>query len=183
MPCFEVHLTFDVQPHQYVLFLNLCDVLGAKPLEIVLATGHYPKHVMISKTLQANDIDDVLSTSQYWANYFTKNNMALLRTKVETPVNELYTALYYEWHGRVLYEDVPKLIDLCEQYDVHLSKNALKQHAQTRFLTLRDTNITQFEMRLKKFKDGLVQQKRELEKQQHECCIYDDGIRLDQGWA
>lgn len=183
MPCFEVHLTFDVQPNQYTLFLNLCDVLGAKPLEIVLATGQYPKQLMISKTLQASHLDEVLNTAQCWISYFTKNNMALLRTKIEMPISERYAALYYEWHGRVVYEDVLELIALCKKYNVHLSKNALKQHTQTRFLTLRDIDKKEFEVRLKNFKDVLIQQKRELEKQQHEMCIYDDAIELDRGWA
>lgn len=179
--CFEVHLTVDVKNNQQD-FVKICQKLAAKPLEIILAIGEYPQQMMLSKTVSATNLDEVLDITCVWKTQFLEVGIATVRTKIEVPFSKHQDAIYHEWHGRVAYERIDELKTLCKISGVHLSHNALKMHTQDRFLTLRDHNAFNFEARLLKLKQALQVQNRVLKKQQHESCIYDDCIQLDKGW-
>lgn len=185
---FEVHLSaeFDYSD-DYQQFKTLCVQLGAKPLEIVLARGEYPRQMMLSKVVLGTDLASILIQLDIWIEEFKRHNIQIIRIKVEVPFqiqnNHLNQIIYYEWHALIEYHDVLAIKKLCDTHHVHLSYNALKQHENYRFLTLRETgSAANFLTRLQNVKAELFNQNRTIIKERLESCIYDTNVILDRGW-
>jgi hypothetical protein len=115
-----------------------------------------------------------------------------LRTKIEIPATlapdeplpeKSGRETYFEWHGKVEYTNVDLLVTLCEQHFAHLSRNALKGEASTRFVTLRDYGPkVGFNARVDKLSKALEAGGWPVLKSQREYCIYDNHTSLDRGW-
>ncbi|MEG0481691.1 MAG: hypothetical protein RR575_00725 [Acinetobacter sp.] len=187
---FEVHLTADLDRNSilYHQFKMLCIRLDAKPLEIILARGEYPRQMMLSKVVLGKDLASILMQLDIWIEEFKQHNIQIIRTKVEVPFqiqnNQLNQVVdYYEWHALIEYHDSLALKKLCDTYHVHLSHNALKQQENYRFLTLRETGMeTTFLARLQDVKAELFNQNRVIIKERLESCIHDTNMILDVGW-
>jgi hypothetical protein len=90
---------------------------------------------------------------------------------------------YFEWHGKVLLNEPDQLLRLCEKHQVHLSKNALKDEHNARFVTLREyRDYDRFQKRIEVLTTDLAHHGRELLKQDAEYCIYDNNTNFDDGW-
>ncbi len=75
------------------------------------------------------------------------------------------------------------LLTICQDNEVHLSKNTLKNEENTRFITLREFgNKDAFEQRITNLLENLQKENFIIQKQQAEYCVYDDNIMLDKGW-
>lgn len=187
---FEVHLTADFNHYSktaYRQFKMICMQLNAKPLEILLERGTYPRQMMLSKVLHESDLASVLTRIERWIEEFKRNNIKTIRVKVELPFQ--YSSLdlpaidYYEWHALIEYRDISAIKELCEMHQIHLSHNALTQHQGYRFLTLRETGSAKtFLTRLQSIKSELFNQNRVISKERLESCVYDTNIDLDRGW-
>ena len=89
----------------------------------------------------------------------------------------------FEWHCKVEYINVISLQKLCDKYDAHLSKNALKNKKNTRFITLRETSSSEdFEKRIGQVVSELKKGSWMIIKHESEYCIYDSNLVLDNGW-
>ena len=187
---FEVHLTADFDHYSktaYRQFKMICTQLGAKPLEILLERGAYPRQMMLSKVLHESDLASVLTRIEPWIEEFKRNKIKTIRVKVELPFQhsslDIPAIDYYEWHALIEYRDILALKELCEVHQIHFSHNALTQHAGYRFLTLRETGSAKtFLTRLQSIKTELFNQNRVISKERLESCVYDTNIDLDRGW-
>ena len=80
------------------------------------------------------------------------------------------------------YQHPAALLALCERHGAHLSANALRGAAATRFVTLREVGAAaEFERRVADLAASL-QARWPLLKQEAECCLYDSNTTLDAGW-
>jgi hypothetical protein len=80
-----------------------------------------------------------------------------------------------------MYQQVAELMELCKQHHAHLSANALRGEAATRFVTLREFGlVATFHARVASLANRL--QYWPLLKQEAECCLYDSNQALDAGW-
>jgi len=185
---YEVHLTANILDLiVYEKFKMNCRQLDAKSLEIILARGEHPQQIMFSKTAYTTSLAAILQDSEIWINLFEQNNIPIIRTKIEIPFHGntmMSDVYYYEWHGLIEFKQSDLELDnLCKLHQVHLSHNALKQHENYRFLTLREyQSRSNFVVRLALLKHELFSQNRKLIKERAECCIYDTNITLDRGW-
>lgn len=187
---FEVHLTADFDHYSktaYRQFKMICMQLGAKPLEILLERGVYPRQMMLSKVLHESDLASVLTRIEPWVEEFKRNKIKTIRVKVELSFQhsslDIPVIDYYEWHALIEYRDILAIKELCEVHQIHLSHNALTQHMGYRFLTLRETGSAKtFLTRLQSIKTELFNQNRAISKERLESCVYDTNIDLDRGW-
>ncbi|UOQ71960.1 hypothetical protein [Hymenobacter cellulosilyticus] len=189
---FEIHLTTgSLSADQVRAFVRACEALQAKPLLIELARGQHQQQPMLSKVLLLPDLPAALAAATADAELLGFRQLPVQRVKIEVPADYPYLATpaagaafrpYYEWHGRVPYEQVSSLLAVCTQHGAHLSRNALKDAAATRFVTLREFGpATVFRQRLAQLQHAL-QPEWPIQKQQAEYCLYDSNSGLDQGW-
>ncbi|RFS17858.1 hypothetical protein [Emticicia sp. C21] len=189
---FEIHITVEIfslsQQNDFVLF---CKLNEAKPLLIELSRGEFVSQPMLSKIIESNDFAIILSAANQLSQLLTTNHFIVRRLKIEVPADEaaLFSDFstsfekYFEWHGKVSYTAIEKLEEICEAHQVHLSRNALKNENEFRFITLREygTKAT-FEDRIKQLSISLKKENRIIYKPQSEYCIFDNHQYLDNGW-
>jgi hypothetical protein len=192
MYSFEIHLTTSVlSPTQLAGFVAACGQLQAKPLLIELARGRTPSQPMLGKVVRAPDLAAALELAAADADYLRRQGLPTTRTKLETHADYPHLATpdrgpafapYFEWHGKVPYQQVPALLGLCQQHHAHLSANALRGESATRFVTLREFgSAATFRTRVTGLAAAL-QSQWPLLKQEAECCLYDSNQALDAGW-
>ncbi|MBL7706423.1 MAG: hypothetical protein JNM21_12840 [Taibaiella sp.] len=188
---FEIHITTrQLQEAEISAFINLCDQLHAKPLLIELSRGQYTQQPMLTKVIRAHSWDEVAKQVDLLVKYIDAAEMGAQRVKVEIPAIHATTfpareefAVYFEWHGKVNYADIPGLMQLCATHSVHLSLNALKDQAGSRFITLREHGSKQaFEERIAHLYNDLLKGGWTITKEQSEYCIFDNNELLDMGW-
>ncbi|KAA2239425.1 hypothetical protein F0L74_24800 [Chitinophaga agrisoli] len=189
---FELHLTIhDLPAHATAAFASRCAQLDAKPMLIELARGQYIHQPMLNKVIYASSLQVAVATAETLSRSLQANNFHLKRLKIEIPAFDAdgWTDIqpgftpYFEWHGKVSFTNTAALLALCTAHQVHLSLNALKKEAGTRFVTLREFASRQvFEARLQLLATKLEQGGWPILKQQAEYCIYDNNIILDNGW-
>jgi hypothetical protein len=189
---FELHLTTsNLAESRLDAFLHLCERLEAKPILIELSKGDIVRQPMLSKVIKATTVDDALFIANDLSATLQQQGFAVKRLKIEVPAKhwenfkDLSSAFsrYFEWHGKVQFIEPDQLLHLCEEHNVHLSRNALKNEYETRFITLRDYGDYQhFQVRIDALKTALVHHGRQLVKQEAEYCLYDDNTYLDHGW-
>jgi hypothetical protein len=189
---FELHITIDNLLHAELDgFLRFCNRHEAKPLLIELSRGDFIHQPMFNKVVFFETLEDALKEATAISLALNAGKFNVKRLKIEVPSD--YSALqnefksnyqpYFEWHGKVDCHQSDVLLELCLQHQVHLSVNALKKEANTRFVTLREFgNKTVFEQRIKNVIDALRAGGWPVIKQQSEFCVYDNNVFLDNGW-
>lgn len=189
---FEVHLTTaHLDAHTLASFKTICNKLNAKPLFIQLARGVHC-HQPMSTVHIHSELDEVLPCARKISERFQEHGFPIERIKIEAPFDALpITAQitedsprYLEWHGKVHLHDEPALIELCKQYQSHLSRNSIKGETDLRFVTIRQPlgDKTDFRHYVQRFADDLEHNGWPLVKQQFEHGIYDNRVEFDQKW-
>lgn len=189
---FEIHITIDnLTSDRQADFVDFCVAKQAKPLMIELSKGDFINQPMLSKIIYANNLDHILSIATEISNSMKSQNFLVKRLKVEIPAvnSDLFKNhvssfdKYFEWHCKINYTQVDKLLELCESHKVHLSLNSMKNDPNVRFITLREFGAkSKFEQRIKFLLNDLQQGNWAILKQQFEYCIYDNNKFLDNGW-
>lgn len=190
---FEIHITVEkLTESQSGLFTRICRDQAGKPVFIELSRGDFRHQPMFSKVLHENDLEAVLVRSEQYALLFRHAGFVPKRLKIEVPFDDAQTLeagsddageRYYEWHGKVPYERVERLLKLCEAHQVHMSRNALKDSENLRFITLREYGSADvFKKRVKLLNEALREDGRPVSKQHFEYCIFDTNSCLDKGW-
>jgi hypothetical protein len=189
---FEIHLTIGtLLPTDLARYVAACEHLGAKPLVIELTRGTHPTQPMLSKVVQAPDLTVALVLAAADTSYLQQQGWPVTRTKLETAAYYPHLAApsrgqaftpYFEWHGKVHYQQPETLRTLCEEHEAHLSVNALRGESATRFVTLREFGSAAiFQARIA-YLVAKLQTQWPLLKQESECCLYDSNQALDAGW-
>lgn len=190
---FEAHITIDaVNEGEEQRFLSFCNEYALKPLLIELERGVHWQQAMISALYPVQSLAEVIDYIQPVIAALKAALFYPVRLKVEVPsqcldqlvLDSLMTpTAYFEWHAKVLFNDIDALTTLCELHQAHLSRNALKGATTMRFVTLREYGgQRQFDGRVKQLKHALQQGGWQINKQQSEYCVYDSNVALDKGW-
>jgi hypothetical protein len=189
---FELHLTTaNLVESRLDTFLRFCAHVEAKPLLIELSRGNIVRQPMLSKLIKATTLDEALFVANDLSAALQQQGFAVKRLKIEVPANhwEIFkessslSCRYFEWHGKIPFNEPEQLLQVCEEHNVHLSRNALKNEHVTRFVTLREYGDHQhFQERIDALMTHLIQDGRQLIKQEAEYCLYDNNTYLDQGW-
>lgn len=188
---FEIHITLtDLPVTRTAEFVTSCAAQNAKPMLIELEQGAFQRQPMLSKVVEDTSLNQALAHAHQLAGVLQQQLFTATRIKIEIPAADAAgyvqrggEGLYYEWHGKVHYRQPEDLLVLCLAHQVHLSANALRNQAEVRFVTLRETGTyAVFESRLQQLVRALAEKGWPVIKQQAEYCIYDNNIQLDTGW-
>lgn len=189
---FELHITTEsFSASRQAEFVSFCSAANAKPLLIELAKGEHTIQPMFSKVVYTGNIDKALSVATGIAVSLDQAGFPVKRLKIEVPAEHSGSAAiqtdgvtnYFECHLKIRLYREDNLLSLCEKHQVHLSLNALKDAAHTRFITLREFGSKDiFEQRVEQLAEALEQGGWPVIKQQAEYCIYDNNNLLDNGW-
>lgn len=190
---FELHLTVsDLPQNRIESFVAFCLAQEAKPVLIELAQGEYIQQPMLTKVLYCKKFVEAQHASTTYQSLLHQEDFKVRRIKIEIPAYcatlgqwEIQTSFspYFEWHGKISFERPEELLQLCENHQVHLSLNALKDAQEVRFVTLREYGSqSQFEARVAHLIQALRNRGWPIHKQQAEYCLLDNNIKLDQGW-
>lgn len=185
---FEIHITVTgLSLTDEQRFIEFCIAQSAKPILIELWQGSFMQQPMFTKLLLGSSLDEVLINANAMMEKLERQGFEVNRLKIEVPAEHYGTfesaTNYFEWHGKIPFKDIDKLLLLCDTYKVHLSKNALRNETETRFVTLREFgNKTNFNARTEMVQFALHQGGWNIIKQQSEYCIYDSNVLLDKDW-
>lgn len=189
---FEIHITTDnLSSGCQTDFVDFCTARNAKPLMIELAKGDFIHQPMFSKTVYATSVEHILTTATEISVAMNSRQFPVKRLKIEVPSEHAgllrhYSSnfgKYYEWHCKLNYLEMDRLLVLCEKHGVHLSLNSLRNEPTIRFITLREFGTkAQFEERISALSHDLLKGNWRILKQQSEYCIYDNNNFLDNGW-
>lgn len=195
---FEIHITVNqLSELQKKQFLNFCSDCKSKAVFIELARGHFIDQPMLTKALNVDTIQQAQLLAKKLLRQLQQATFNPIRLKIEIPSQDFAFSdsfaegstvqyqlkSYFEWHGKVSFIDVQQLNQLCEQHSVHLSRNALKDQHDCRFITLREySNKNIFDQRVFNLKKALQKGTWRLLKEQSEYCVYDNNLQLDGGW-
>lgn len=190
---FELHITFgELVELQSELFHTICREEGGKPVWIELSRGRCQQQPMFSKVLYEKELGAVHRRAEQYQDLFMHAGIEPKRLKIEVPFDAASyfrdtTAgsqqRYYEWHGKVPYERLESLLPICEMHQAHVSRNALKQSQNLRFITLRERGTPgTFKIRVAALCQALREDGREVSKEHFEYCLLDSNVDLDRGW-
>ncbi len=190
---FELHITTtDLHQNQIGSFVEVCSLNGGKPLLIELSQGEYTRQPMFNKVILVNEVEEAIKSAFDYAQVLNASGFQTTRVKIEIPSNcvklvqesqETAFEPYFEWHGKILFNRVNQLLELCAIHKAHLSKNALKDDNTTRFITLRELGTKEvLEQRIDRLTNDFAKDGWDILKQQSEYCLYDTNMILDQGW-
>jgi len=191
---FEIHITTNtLKETEIEQFVKFCSSIEAKPILIELPEGNTMQQPMISKVYTDISEGGLKSKIDLLESKFKEQSYDVVRTKVEVPLDYInrgrrefpnYKGQYYEWHGKVEFEDFNKLQQIIGRFRfAHLSKNALKDESNRRFVTVRTYNNKRlFLSNVESVKKTLSQNKLHLIKDEFEYCIYDSNKSTDSGW-
>lgn len=157
---------------------------------IELARGEQKYQPMASITIHALPDAPIIALAEKQAAVFEQHGFPVSRIKIEIPADDakhlqqkITTDPYFEWHGKVPFTDTEKLLACCLQHGAHLSKNALHEANDTRFVTLRERGDEQlFYERCSTLLRALENGGWKPTKQDFEYCFYDTHRALDNGW-
>jgi len=189
---FEFHLTIsDLTISGVEAFEIFCTLHHARPLFIELSRGEFTQQPMLCKTIISNDFEDVLKKIDELSEQMHNSQFVVKRVKIEIPAedaalfgcnNEAFKN-YFEWHGKINYENEKALLRICEEHQAHLSVNALKNQTGLRYITLREFGTeTVFNKRINLLGTDLKNGNWKIVKEVSEYCIYDSNNGLDTGW-
>lgn len=190
---FEIHITVEkLTESQSGLFTQICRDQAGKPVFIELSRGDFRHQPMFSTVVHEHKLEAVLRLSEQYALPFRHAGFVPKRLKIEVPFDDAERVgadsyspaeCYYEWHGKVPYERVERLLALCGEHQAHVSRNALKDSQDLRFITLREYGSADvFKKRVKLLNEALREDGRAVSKQHFEYCIFDTNSCLDKGW-
>lgn len=189
---FEIHLTTQpISIGQQAAFSQCCLENDAKPLLIELAQGETMQQPMASKVIKAESLVQAINEGKRLSEKLAQYQFPIHRMKIEVPSyhSELFThhlngfQPYFEWHGKVEFDRTADLLTLCLAHGAHLSRNALKNQAGIRFVTVREYGTkAQFGTRVSQLTQALQTGGWPVQKQQAEYCIFDSNTHLDHGW-
>jgi hypothetical protein len=186
---FELHITVaPLLATQLDDFLGVCELLNAKPLLIELARGEMQLQPMLNKIMFAQCLHDAIAAAQILAHELLLLDFPSVRQKLEIAtidlplLSDFADVVYFEWHARLPFQDVPALLALCEQHQAHLSRNALANTTSTmRFVTLRRSDWQDFCVATAALRQRLTG-RWPIQKEISEACLFDSNLNLDQGW-
>jgi hypothetical protein len=190
---FEIHVTVkDLKIDEKESFVEFCKSEGVKPVMIVLDQGDYINQPMISAVIRHDSFQEANEEIETLATKMQNKGFSVVRKKVEiSPKKETYfyepvvknSKPYYEWHGKVLVDDVDMLKKLCEGQGGRISRNSLNADGKKRFITVRDYEGSKpFYERVENIHRILDANDIGLLKEEYELCIYDSREGLDSGW-
>lgn len=186
---FETHLTAapTIQP-QWLAFAALCQQQGGKSLWIELARGKHCQQPMFSIVRPYASLQQAVAAAQQSAQVFENEGFPISRIKIEIPAcpappPAALAHPYYEWHAKVAFVHTDELLQLCLMHQAHLSRNALKDSVNTRFVTLREYgSFDRFEHRRQQLLAALAAHHWQPLKHQAEYCLFDTDQQLDADW-
>lgn len=189
---FEVHITINsILNSDLDQFKLFCQKIEAKPILIELPQGEVTQQAMISKVYGSTTID-IKKEIENLEIEFSKSNYEIIRTKVEVPLDFInkgraafpnYHGQYYEWHGKVEFDDMETLKKSLKSYDAHLSNSSLKNQLNRRFVTIRGYHNERFFLnKVDVVKKALKRNNIKMIKDEYEYCIYDSNKTVDNGW-
>lgn len=201
---FEIHLTVDnLIKERLSSFEKFCQTLGGQAVLIELPVGERTQQPMLTMTKTGENIAEVLAFIDDLKLRFVAEDFSIIRTKFEIPAHQANEFLsqypdtngYFEWHGKVWFQHnnaLQTLRRLAGDFQAHLSKNALKDSTHYRFITYRTKeNLTAFFSHVESITTALTainsqpywfRHDVKLEKSQHEYCVYDSNLAVDDGW-
>lgn len=191
---FEIHITTKkLKETEVEQFVKFCSSIDAKPILIELAEGITMQQPMISKVYSEISAGELKNKIEILETKFKEQSYDVVRTKVEVPLDYInrgrrefpnYRGQYYEWHGKVEFEDLGKIQQVLSRFqNAHLSKNALKDQSNRRFVTVRSYNNKRlFLSNVDSIKKTIAQNGFQLIKDEYEYCIYDSNKTTDSGW-
>lgn len=184
---FEIHLTTRTQ--DLSTFTQICTSLGAKAVAIVLPYGEHIHQPMLSMIQPASNLSETLQICHQFSTTLAQYNLPTLRTKIEIPADDVHRYLtthnqgcYFEWHGKIYYDNLEALKDFAQCHQAHLSNNELQSQPNLRFLTIRHDDKHNFDCHVHQIKLALANSSFILKKSHNEYCVYDDKVILDKGW-
>lgn len=190
---FEFHLTLSDFPLASVKHLeSFCEKHKAKALWIELERGDSPQQPMLNKVITAENFDIALNEAKQLTTLLNEEVHPVNRVKIEIPFVSLEAyhqssanapVLYHEWHGKIDLNNKEELLEVCLKHKAHLSRNALKNQQNLRFVTLRTyAAASDFRHRVLQLQTDLRHGNWPLLKEQYETCVYDSKVALDNGW-
>lgn len=191
---FEIHITTnELNETEVKQFKEFCTSIDAKPILIELAEGVTTQQPMISKVFSNVEEGKLTNEIESLEAKFRENSYEVIRTKVEVPLEFInrgrkefpnYKGQYYEWHGKVEFDDIEKLRKALRLLqNVHLSKNSLKDQANRRFVTVRSYPSKRlFLSNVESVKKSINYNGFKLIKDEYEYCVYDSNKLTDSGW-
>ncbi len=190
---FEVHITIQSIEEPLILdFVDFCRSINVKPILIELEKGEVAQQPMISKVFKGIEKGGLKKEINKLVENFEKWDYEVKRIKVEVPLDFIeqgraefptYRGQYFEWHGKIEFEDLDALKEMIRIKNVHLSNNSLKGQVNRRFLTLRFYgHKNTFINEIKNLKIYLKVRDVELIKDEYEYCVYDSNKSIDKGW-
>jgi hypothetical protein len=190
---FEIHITVEAIAGEAMdAFERWCTRAGGKALLIELSRGACIQQPMFGRVVHHHSLAQALAAARDYANQMQEAGFVAKRLKIEVPCENASLpgitadngfAPYFEWHGKLVYENTAALENICEAHKAHLSANALKGEAATRFVTLREYASAQvFAARVESLIMALHSGGWQIRKQESEYCVYDNNLQLDKGW-
>ena len=198
---FEAHVSIaPLEKHQAEDFRAFCEKHHCKAIQIVLSRGTTPVQPMSCSRHQGT-LESAKAEVNQLARDMQQAGYEVKRLKIEAypknqdiPQNQKeaknHSAQnYFEHHWKVLLSSKPteELLNICEQFKAHFSKNAFKKRTdqkQEHFITLRlyGQGLQETESTCAAFKTRLEALQVEVLKSITEYCVYDDYVTLDDQW-
>jgi hypothetical protein len=190
---YEVHITINpIEDSEIERFISFCGSIAAKPILIELPKGQVVQQPMISKVFKSLKEGELNNQISILKSQFSNHSYDIARTKVEVPLEFInrgrrefpnYHGQYFEWHGKVEYEEIEQLKKSIRHLDAHISNNALKDNPKRRFVTVRGYQNKRFFLnKIDSTKKAIQREGLRLVKEEYEYCIYDSNKLTDSGW-
>jgi hypothetical protein len=177
-PMLELHLTCGaLHASQIPFFVAACEQVGLRPL-LIDHDGERKPQPSASAWLRA-DFEEAKAEAMALAQWLARAGMAVLGVKVDAPVQDCErlgrTGKYFEWRGKLRQlHDLSALQLLCEAHGAQLSRDNLRQEADTCFVTLRSREpLAAFRLRVAALGEQLERDGWPLLKQDSEICLHD----------
>jgi hypothetical protein len=200
---FESHLTIRADKEAALeQFQAWCGARGFKCVRIVLARGRHVEQPMATWRRRNTTLPFMVQEAEQYAAEAARDDFTRVRLKIEAaPTNEEVPAddaeaaahdarNYFEHHVKLLRpSDAPRqlLLEACEIYGAHLSRNAFRQPApgkEERFVTLRSYGVGRAcsDRRLRQLLAALAELGEHVIEHESEYCVFDSNLELDAGW-
>jgi hypothetical protein len=196
----ECHFTVDVLPEEIPSFQSLCVQHECQAIVIVLDEGKYATQPMLAKLINASPEKTLQTIRKLYDNISKTFNVRRIKVEVSlgsqgVPLTDqqaisLAKSCYFEFHIRLhldLHQSLLPLKKSLNQFNAHLSNNALSKHTQhqQRFATLRYPQLGKENalVKLNQLLTFLNSENIHYDKVIKEYNIFDSKAELDQGWG
>jgi hypothetical protein len=178
----ELHLTCGaMHAAQIPSFVEVCEQVGLKPLLIDLADGEQKQQPMATTWLRG-DLAEAKAEAMALAQWLARAGMAVLRVKVEAPLEE-HDSLgrpgqYFRWHCKLRMRDASALQHLCEEHGARLSRDDIGDEADVHVVTLHSHEpLAGFRARVAALAAHLEREGWPLMRQQSQICMHDSSLQ------